>query len=320
MEYRTIQYVNKPMSKIVFGCANSMMMTQPKLFQWKKVFELLDAALEAGINTFDTAESYGDSEYVLGKWIRQCRIRDKIVIITKGCHPHGISRVTPNALKEDLEQSFRRLHTDYIDIYMLHRDCPDADLKAILDVLNEYHKAGKIGAFGGSNWSHSRLTEINQYAIEHSLVPFTVSSPNFGPASQIEDPWGGGCVSISGHANEGARKWYEEHGIPVFAYSCLGRGMFSGKVKTTDLEAGKATLDKFAIKGYWCQENIERLTCMEQMARKRNCSVAQIALAYVMQQKFEAFPIVTISSKERIQENVNAVKIKLTKEELAAIR
>jgi len=319
MEYRVIQYVDKPISKIVFGCANSMMMTRPKIFKWKNVFDLLDAAFAAGINTFDTAENYGDSEYILGKWIKKRKIRDKIVIITKGCHPHGMPRVTPEALREDLEQSFRRLQTDYIDIYMLHRDCPEADIKAIVEVLNEYHKAGKIGAFGGSNWSHNRIAEVNRYTEEHDLVPFTVSSPNFGPAAQIEDPWGGGCISISGSANEDARRWYEDNGVPVFAYSCLGRGMFSGKVKTTDLESGKKMLDKFAIKGYWCPENIERLGRMEEIAKRRNCSMAQIALAYIMQQKFEAFPIATISNIDRIAENISAVNIELTEEEMALI-
>ncbi len=319
MEYRTIQYVDKPISKIVFGCANSMMMTQPNLLKQRNVFGLLDAALAAGINTFDSAENYGDSEIVLGKWIRKRKIRNQVVIITKGCHPHGKPRVTPEALKEDLEQSFKRLQTDYIDIYMLHRDHPDADIPAIIEVLNEYHNEGKIGAFGASNWNHDRIAEANAYAAEHDLIPFIVSSPNFGPAAQVEDPWGGGCVSISGLENKDARKWYEENAISVFAYSCLGRGMFSGKVKTTDLESGKAQLDKFAVKGYWCRENIERLGRMEEIAKKRNCSVAQISLAYIMQQKFEAFPIVTISNINRIAENVQAVNIKLTEEEIMVI-
>ncbi len=313
MEYRTIKYVGKPISKIVFGCAN------PAMIQGKKVTKLLDASVEAGINTFDTAENYGASEEVLGKWIRKRKCRDKVVIITKGCHPHGEPRVTPEALKADLEQSFQRLKTDYIDIYMLHRDHPKGDIRGIIEVLNEYHKVGRIGAFGASNWTHQRIAEINGYAAEQGLVPFTVSSPNFGPAKQVEDPWGGGCVSISGTENEPARKWYQENHIPVFAYSCLGRGMFSGKVKTGDLKHSRECMDKFAIKGYWCQENIDRLVRMEKIAEDKGCSVAQISLAWIMQQKFEAFPIVTISDVKRIAENVDAVGIKLSEAEMKAI-
>lgn len=313
MVYKTIKYVNKPVSEIVFGCAN------PAMIQGKRVTKLLDAAFDAGINTFDTAENYGASEQMLGKWIKKRKNRDEVVIITKGCHPYGESRLNVEALKDDLEQSFKRLKTDFIDIYMLHRDHPEADIKSILEILNEYRKAGKIGAFGVSNWTHQRIEEVNRYAAEHELVPFTVSSPNFGPAKQIEDPWSGGCVSISGLDNEDARKWYQENRIPVFAYSCLGRGMFSGKVKTENLEHTKENMDKYAIKGYWCQENIDRLARIEEIAKKRGCSVAQISLAWTMQQKFDVFPIVTISDVKRIAENVNAADIRLSEEEMESI-
>lgn len=313
MDYRTIQYVDKPVSKIIFGCAN------PAMIQGKRVYRLLDEALDAGINTFDTAESYGASEDVLGKWMKLWWKRNKVVLITKGCHPHGRPRVTLEDLKEDINNSLKRLKTDYIDIYMLHRDHPDADIEAILEVLNENHKAGKIGAFGASNWNHDRIAKVNEYAYKKGLIPFTVSSPNYGPATQVEDPWGGGCVSISGKGNENARKWYIDNGMPVFAYSCLGRGMFSGKVRTDDLENSKATLDKFALKGYWCQENIERLACMEKLAKEKNCSVSQLSLAWIVQQKLEAFPIITISDKRRIAENVAALDIRLSEEEINSI-
>lgn len=309
MEYRTLAYVNKPVSKIVFGCANADMTAG------KRVTKLLDAAYKAGINTFDTAENYGKSEIVLGKWIKRRKLREQVVIITKGCHPHGGPRVTAEALKEDLEQSLKRLKTDYIDIYMLHRDDPQADVGAIVEVLNAYHKAGKIRAFGASNWTHERIAEANRYANAHGLVPFTVTSPNFGLARQVHEPWTG-CVSLSGPENEEARKWYEEQKIAVFAYSCLGRGLFSGKVKTDDLENTGKFLDNAAVRGYWSDDNLERLARAEALAKKKGCSVAQLTLAWIMQQKLEAFPIVTISDVKRIAENVDAVNITLSEEEL----
>lgn len=313
MEYRELRYVDKPVSKMVFGCANTAMI------QGKRVDRLLNAALAAGINTFDMAEAYGASEEIVGKWLRLWRKRNKVVLITKGCHPHGNPRVNPEALKEDINRSLKRLKTDYIDIYMLHRDHPDADYKMILEVLNEYHRAGKIGAFGASNWTHERIGCVNEYAAEKELIPFTVSSPNFGPAAQISDPWGGGCVSISGREGKQARQWYRENKIPVFAYSCLGRGMFSGKVKSNDLEEGKEILDKYAIKGYWCQENLDRLVRVEEIAKEKGCTVSQIALAWIMQQAFEVFPIVTISDKKRIEENIQAFNINLSREEIEFI-
>lgn len=124
-----------------------------------------------------------------------------------------VSQLNPEALKHDLDQSLERLGTDHIDIYMLHRDDLKVEVGPIVEVLNEYHKAGKIGAFGASNWTHQRIAEANAYAKAHDLVPFTVSSPNFCICNQIDDPWG------------------------------MGRGMFSGRVKSNDMEGAKKILD-----------------------------------------------------------------------------
>lgn len=314
MEYRTVEYVNKPVSKIVFGCSNPVI-THQGFFKEKKAFGLLDAALAAGINTFDTAEAYGTSESVLGKWMQKRKNRSQVVLITKGCHPHGGPRVNSECLKQDLEQSMKRLKTEYIDIYMLHRDQQEADVNAIIELLNQYHREGKIGAFGASNWTHERIAQVNQYAAERGLIGFTVSSPNFGFARQVNDPWGGGCVSISGPENKRAREWYGEQGISVFAYSCLGRGLFSGKVRSNDPEQAKRLLDTAAIRGYWCAENLELLARVEKIAEEKHCSIAQLSLAWIMQQKFTAFPIVTISDEKRIAENVAAVDIKLSEKE-----
>ena len=212
MKYQEIKYVTKPLSKIIFGCAI------PSMIQGEDADELLDEVYAQGITTFDTAENYGLSEVSLGHWLKNRGNREKVVIISKGCHPYdGRDRVTPEDLKHDIEQSFERLGTDYIDIYLMHRDDLKVEPGSMVEILNEYHKAGKIGAFGGSNWTHQRIAEANRYAAEHGLVPFSVSSPNFGLCDQIGDPWGGGpgCVTISGPSNAKARAWYRDNQIPV---------------------------------------------------------------------------------------------------------
>ena len=199
----------------------------------------------------------------------------------------------------------------------MHRDNPMVDPGPMVEILNEYHKAGRIGAFGGSNWTHQRIAEANAYASKYGLVPFTVSSPNFGLCNQIDDPWGGGpgCVTISGPANEEARAWYRDNHIPVLAYSSLGRGMFAGIVKSNDIEGAKKILDPFAVKGYCYPENFERLARAEQLAAEKNCSVPQIALAWIMNQDFEVFPLVSAKKASRIVSNVQALDITLTKDE-----
>ncbi|MCD8097523.1 MAG: aldo/keto reductase [Lachnospiraceae bacterium] len=313
MQYSRIKYVENPVSRIVFGCAI------PPMLKGENVNELLDDILALGITTFDTAENYGLSEVSLGQWLRARNNRSDLVIISKGCHPYdGKHRVTPEDLKHDIEQSFERLGTDYIDIYMLHRDNKAYPVGPIVEILNEYHRSGKIGAFGGSNWTHQRIAEANQYAADHDLVPFTVSSPNFGLCDQIGDPWGGGdgCVTISGPANAEARAWYTENKIPIFAYSSLGRGMLSGQVKSDDMEGAKKILDPNAVKGYCYPENFERLARVEKLAAEKGYTVPQVALSFVLNQPFETYALVSVPKGEWMESNLKALDIKLTDEEV----
>lgn len=313
MKYQRIRDVSPEVSRIVFGCAI------PQMIRGEDTDALLDEMYAAGITAYDTAENYGLSEVSLGHWIKNRNNREKIVIITKGCHPYdGRDRVTSEDLKHDIEQSFERLGTDYIDIYMLHRDDLKTGVGPVVEVLNEYHRAGRIGAFGASNWIHQRIEAANQYAAQKGLTPFTVASPNFGLCEQVGDPWGGGsgCVTISGPENKKARQWYAEQGIPVFAYSSLGRGMLSGKVKSSDIQGAKKILDENAQKGYCYPENFERLRRVEIMAEKKHASVSQIALAWIMNQDFLVFPIVSTADSGHIEENVKALDIHMTPEEV----
>lgn len=311
MEYRTIDGIDQPLSRIVFGCA-----IEPML-KGEDVNYLLDAVADMGITVFDTAENYGLSEASLGRWMRERKNREKLVIISKGCHPYGKDRVTPEDLKNDIEQSFERLGTDYIDIYFLHRDDHKIDPGIMVEVLNEYYKKGKIRAFGGSNWTAERIELANTYAKEHGLQPFTVSSPNFGLADQIGDPFGGGdgCVTISGPEHARDRAWYLANQMPVFAYSSLGRGFFSGRVKSDAPEEAKNVIDEFAVKGYCYQENFERLRRVEELAKEKQCSVPQMALAWVLAQKLNVFPLVSARNPKRMQDNLAALSINLTEKE-----
>lgn len=313
MEYWQINGITKPVSKIAFGCAI------PPMIAGKNVNELLDACVEMGINTFDNAENYGLSEISLGNWMRERKNRDNLVIISKGCHPYGTDRVNPEELVKDIEQSFERLGTDYIDIYFMHRDDLKVEVGPMVEILNEYHKKGKIGAFGGSNWTKDRIEEANAYAKEHNLVPFTVSSPNFGLADQIGDPFGGGagCISISGPNNKEVREWYAHNDIGIFAYSSLARGFLSGKVKSDDPKAAKHVLDEFAIKGYCYDENFERLKRVEVIANKKQCSVSQIALAWTLSQPLKTVLLVSSQKADRMEDNLKAFDIELTEDEIA---
>lgn len=309
MRYSNIPRIDIPASKIVFGCENPLMV-QGKHFRSQM---LLDEAYKQGINVYDTARVYGESERVLGAWIKKRKIREKVIIISKGCHPNPTMRITPEALQEDLEESLKQLDSNYIDIYLLHRDSADIDIPAVLATLNDYRDQGKIKTFGVSNWTHERIEYANVYADKLGMDGFSVSSPNYGVAIQIGDPWGGG-ISIAG--NNEAIEWYSKSKMPVFAYSCLGRGLFSGKIRGENSEVDKGKIDKSAIVGYWCDENINRLKKVESLSERKHATVAQISMSYIINSEMNDFPIVRLSTKKRVREAVGACDVCLSKDEI----
>jgi aryl-alcohol dehydrogenase-like predicted oxidoreductase len=249
--------------------------------------------------------------------------RDKCVILTKGAHPNAWrARVTDYDILSDANDSLKKVKTDKIDIYMLHRDSHKVPVGIIVEALNRLYKEGKIATFGGSNWTHQRIEEANEYAAKHNLVPFTVSSPNFGLAEQVSDPWvadakfSDPCVTISGPENLAARKWYAETGITVFAYSSLARGFFSGAFSSEKPEEAYKIMDDAGIKGYYCPQNIERLRRCEILARKKGVKVAQVALAWIFSQDMSLCALSSPVTKEQIYDNIEAMELKLSFDEV----
>ena len=312
MQYGSIPGVGKPVSRLVLG---TMIIS---IKEQDRSFELLDAVLAAGCTAFDTAHGYagGDSERGLGQWMIARGNRDKVVIITKGCHHNADrSRVTPFDLASDLHDSLARLQTDYIDLYLLHRDDLSVPVGPIVEALNEHLAAGRIRAFGGSNWTHQRIAEANEYAQAHGLAPFAASSPNYGLAEQIQDPWGGGCVTISGPQNQAARAWYAANQMPVFAYSSLARGLFSGRVTPDNWPQTQSTLDRACRTAYCHEPNFKRLERALAFAKERRISIPQLVLAFMFGSALNVFPIVGAASGQEYMDNTQAFDVVLTEAE-----
>lgn len=309
MIYTRIPFVNKPLSRIVFGTGIRSMVAN------EDVFDLLDAVYAAGINVYDSAALYGDAEASLGRWIKSRHLRDKVVILTKGANPSQFrQRLTPFDILSDIEDSFAKLQTELIDIFILHRDDPAVPVGPIVELLNQLHRTGRIGAFGGSNWTLERIQAANEYAQAHGLVPLSVCSPSFGLAECIGDPWGG-SVTISGPQNQAYRDYLRGQQMPVFAYSSLGRGFFSGKIKSTDAARAKELLG-FAADEYAYPVNFEKLRRAETMAADRGVTVAQIAFAWLMHQDLNLFGITSPGSAQHIAETTAALQIQMTAKEL----
>jgi aryl-alcohol dehydrogenase-like predicted oxidoreductase len=304
--------ISTPLSRLVQGC---MMLNEGDL---PRGFALLDAALALGVNVFDNAHVYGGGacERVLGAWQKARKIREQLVLITKGCHPYGSGpRVAPEFMQRDLEESLERLQTTSVDLWLFHRDDASVPVGPLVEQANRFIEEGKIGAYGASNWSVPRLIEARAYAEERALVPMVASSPNFSLAEQVEPPWGD-CTTLSGPAHAADREWHERSGVAVFAWSSLASGFLSGRVRRANFDTEKANLPGHALRAYASEANLERVERLAKLAEQRGLGIPQLALAYVVNQSFECFPVAGAESTDELAANVEAVSQRLTDAEL----
>lgn len=313
MQYGQIPGLAQPISRLVQGTSFTGF-DQPEIS-----FPLLDAVFEMGCNAIDTAHGYaqGRAERTLGRWITERGVRENIVIISKGAHHNqDRRRVTPFDITSDLFDSLARLKTDHIDLYMLHRDDPAVPAGPIVEVLNEHRQAGRIKAFGGSNWTHQRIQEVNTYAKKNGLTPFVASSPNYSLAEQFQEPWAN-CVTISGSAGHAARQWYAKNQMPLLTWSSLAGGFFSDRFTRDNLDTFDDYFDQVAIPAYCHEENFQRLDRVRLLAKEKGLTIPQVALAYVRNQPLNIFAIVGCKTGEEFKANLEAGQIELSPDELA---
>ncbi len=314
MRYATIPGIDKPVSRLIQG---SMMILDGD--RQAASDELLDAVEAAGITTIDTAHVYGGgrTDRGLGDWMRRRGNRDKMVIIAKGSHHNGDrKRVTPFDIECDLHDTLARMRTDYVDLWMFHRDDPSQPVGPLMETLAGYVKKGVIHAFGGSNWTVPRIREARAYCAAHGLPPFAVSSPNFSLAEQIDSPWGPDCVTISGPAHAADRAWYAAEQLPVMTWSSLARGFFSGRLSRATFEQVRDQFEEHTIRCYVCEANWRRLDRAEHLATAKGVSVPQLALAWVLQQPMNLFAMVGAFKPSEIADNLAALELNLTPAEL----
>src|SRR5947209_5934479 len=174
MKYHPFPPLGRDLSRLVLG---SMVFSLEAL---DLTYDLIETWLELGGNIIDTAHVYsgGNSERAMGRWFQERGRRQDVVVLAKGAHHNADRRrVTPEDITCDLRDSLARLKTDTIDLFLLHRDDPDVPVGPIVEGLEEHRRAGRIRAYGGSNWSIQRLEEANAYAAAHRLQGFTASSP-----------------------------------------------------------------------------------------------------------------------------------------------
>lgn len=300
MKYGTVEGVNKPVSRVVMGT-----MLEGGTSNWPQANMLFDDYFEYGGNTFDTAWVYagGDSERCLGRWIRNRGVREQVVVIGKGAADNSCK---PEMVTSHLLESLDRAQADYFDIYLMHRDNPDVPVGEFVECLNEHKQAGRIRAFGGSNWSLKRVAAANRYASRKGLTGFTAISNNFSLARMVEAVWGG-CISVS---DEESRKWLKKHPLPNFAWSSQARGFFSGSAHPDSKSDGEL------VRCWYSDDNFQRLGRVKELAQKRGVHPINIAAAYVLCQPFPSYALIGPRTLAEARSSLRALDIELSRNEL----
>lgn len=306
MLYADIAGIDRPLSRLVLGTGSF------SLARLDVAMTLLDAFAEAGGNTLDTAAIYGrgQSELAVGRWLKQRGNRDRAIIVTKGAHPRIAdwrSRLTRDAVAEDIARSLERLQVSTIDLYLLHRDDSAVPVAEVVDILAGHVADGHIRAYGASNWSYPRIQEANSYAAVHGLPGFVASSPTFSLAVARESLWPG-IVSLSDDPI--AQAWYGRSGLPILAWSSQAKGFFSGRF-TRGKEDGGASQD------YDSEDNWLRLERARKVAQRHQCTPTQVALSWLFAHPLAPFAIIGPGSLSHLQESLGALDVHLSADEIA---
>jgi predicted dehydrogenase/aryl-alcohol dehydrogenase-like predicted oxidoreductase len=297
MRYGRLGGLEKPISRLVMGVDNQNSPAQAAA--------MFDDFFELGGNCFDTARIYGDRELILGEWIRRRGVREEVVILDKGAHTPAN---TPEGFAREFAESLERLQTEYVDLYMLHRDNPEIPAGEFVDAINEEVAKGRIRLYGGSNWTPQRVEEANAYAARKGLQPMAAVSNNFALARLQAPPWPDSFAS----SDPESRAWFERTGTPLFPWASQAQGFFvPGRAHPEKREN-----EKF-VACWYCEENFERLRRAETLAREKGVSALNIALAYVLRQPFPTFPLIGPRRPHETWTCLPALTLDLAPEELA---
>jgi aryl-alcohol dehydrogenase-like predicted oxidoreductase len=266
---------------------------------------IFDEFYRYGGRTFDTSWQYGRGipEKILGEWIRQRGVRKEVSTIVKGAHTPFCD---PANLRAQLHESLDRLQTDRTEIYLMHRDNLEIPVGEFVDVMHEEAEAGRIGIFGGSNWSIDRLREARAYAEKNGKRRMQVVSNNLSLAEMVDPVWKG-CISSK--AKE-FRSFLAETGMLHCAWSSQARGFF------TDRAGRDNRSDAGLVRCWYSEENFQRRDRALTLAQEKNVLPINIAAAWVLQQPFPSCALIGPRSLAELRTSLPALALELTPQEL----
>ncbi|MCL9647613.1 MULTISPECIES: aldo/keto reductase [Pantoea] len=287
------------------------------VFGWtvdeKTSFSLLDALVENGLFFIDTADVYsrwvpgnqgGESEAIIGKWLKQSGKRDRIVLATKvgmELSPEKTG-LKPAYIRQAIEDSLRRLQTDVIDLYQAHRDDEQTPLADTLKAFDSLIKEGKVRAIGASNYSAARLQEALDVSSKEGLARYETLQPEYN------------LYDREGYEN-GLEQVAVKNGLGVINYYSLASGFLSGKYKKPQ-DAGKSPRGQAIVEKYLNERGSRIIEALEDIAASHDASATQVALAWQIARPSITAPIVSATSLAQLDELVKATQLELSKQEI----
>lgn len=294
-------------SKICFG---------GNVFGWtldeKASFEILDAFVDAGFNFIDTADMYstwvpgnkgGESEAIIGKWMKLRKNRGNLIIATKlGNEVGGQKGLSKSYMKIAVENSLKRLQTDYIDLYISHVDDPETPVEETMEAFNELVKTGKIRYIGASNLSADRIVQSNQFARDNKLEGYISLQPlyNLFDREKFEKEY----LQLVDFEN-----------MAVTSYYALASGFLSGKYRS-EADAGKSARGAGIVSKYLNERGKNILKAMDKIAEETGASLLQIALAWQLHKPYITSPIASATTISQLSDWKEAVDLQLSDEQI----
>ena len=291
-------------SRSVAGIAVKPIIFGGNVFGWtvdeKRSFELLDSFVERGFSMIDTADMYsnwvpgnvgGESEEIIGKWMKARGNRDKVHIISKCGLPMSYGGgLSKKYIKEAVEKSLTRLGTDYLDVYLAHTDDEKVDQLETMQAFNELLESGKVRHIGASNFSRTRLESALTVAHENNLKGFEVFEP---------------CYNLYDREfEEHYRDFCLEKNLSVISYFSLASGFLSGKYRTMD-DLNKSQRGA-SVSKYMNSKGQRILDTLGTISDSTGFSFTQIAIGWLLSQKGVSAPIVSATKMEQLNEVLSA--------------
>ena len=308
MKHRQLGRSGLTVPPLCFGC-NVLGWTVDKASS----FRLLDTVLEHGLTFLDTADVYsrwvpghsgGESEAIIGKWMKARGNRNRIILATKVGMDMGNGNVglKPDYIARSVEDSLRRLQTDYIDLYQSHKDDETTPQEETLAAYDRLIKAGKVRAIGASNFSAERLQDALDIAKANGLPRYESMQPEYSLAERS--------------SYEGAlQRVCEANDIGVITFFSLAAGFLTGKYRS-EADFGKSPRGARSIPRYMTPRGMRILAGLDEVAAETRAEPAAIALAWLMTRPAVAAPIASATKPEHVATLVAATRLELTRSQI----